>query len=366
MLRVLYDGWSLVYAPNSPAALHLLALLAALPAGIDAEVALPGLAPDWLPPGVGYHIEQFPDTPRAHLVWEQKTLPQIANQSKAGLLHLVTITPSLFGRLPTAITPAGFAANANSGTRRGFYDRLHESVTGGAVGRDIALLWPEDLPVNESSQDQFIGRGASILRLPPLFYLGLEPTGLNLPPLEELALPDVFVLYHGPDNPKAIRRLLDVWSWPAGSFGESYPLLLLGMGDTARLGLPSLLVEYGLEEQVRLLPVLSPGAVAQLYRSCTALLHPAPISPWGDPVRSALACGKPVVAADSPLADALVGPAAYLLPDGDARSFGAALITTIVEETVAERLSKAARERAAGWDTGAFGARLLEAYQRII
>lgn len=361
MLRVLYDGWSLVYGPNSPAALHLLALLALLPPEIEAEVALPGAAPAWLPPGIQRHVQPMPDTPRAHLVWEQRTLPQAAERCKADLLHLVSPTPALFGRTPTVVSPAGLPGDAGTGPRRGFFDRLRASTYGG-MGRVDALLWPEDLPVNESIQAQLAGGAARLFRLPPLAFPGLGfPVGN--PPAEDLDLPGAFVLYHGTDHPQALRRLVDAWSWPAGSFGESYPLFLLGLGDTARASLPALLREYGLEATVHALPVLSPGGVAGLYRGCIALLHPAPSSPWGDPVRAALVYGKPVVAADTPLARALVGPAAYLLPENDARSMGAALITILVEDSVSEQLSNAARQRAAAWDMSAFGPRLLDAYR---
>ena len=43
---VLYDGWPLVFAPNNPAALHLLAVLAQHPPGFAAHLALPDAAPE--------------------------------------------------------------------------------------------------------------------------------------------------------------------------------------------------------------------------------------------------------------------------------------------------------------------------------
>ena len=103
-----------------------------------------------------------------------------------------------------------------------------------------------------------------------------------------------------------------------------------------------------------------------IYQGCSALFHPAPLSPWGGAVSWALACGKPVVAAESALTDALVGPAAYLAPLDDARALGAALITVLVEEEVAEKLSLAAQKQAAGWHSPAFGQELLAAYQEIL
>jgi hypothetical protein len=68
----------------------------------------------------------------------------------------------------------------------------------------------------------------------------------------------------------------------------------------------------------------------------------------------ALALGKPVVALETAVADALAGPAAYLVPtqastQALARALGAALITVLMEESIADSLEQAARKRSAGW-----------------
>jgi glycosyltransferase involved in cell wall biosynthesis len=63
---------------------------------------------------------------------------------------------------------------------------------------------------------------------------------------------------------------------------------------------------------------------------------------------------------------ALVGPAAYLVPQGDARLLGAALITVLVEEEVAQKLIQEGRQRVAAWSLPAFAAGLAQAYQDII
>lgn len=357
MLKVLYDGWSWVYSPNSPAALHLVALLAQLPAEVQAQVALPGGPPGWFPENARPLVEVTADTPRARLAWEQRSLPQLAERLGEARLHLVTPTPALFGRARAVASPAGFFEAGGPPVTRGVIDRLRSAAAGGGMARLGALLWPSDLPVER--QVISAGDGVRVERLPPLALPEPDEPGANLD------LPEDYVLYHGPDHPSALRRLLEIWSWPAGPVGNSYPLLLLGLGEQARQMLPAQLEAHNLAETVRSLPPLAPAQVCEVYRKCTTLLHPAPISPWGDPVRQALAYGKPVVAADGPLADALAGPAAYLLPPDDLRAFGAAVITTIVEESIAGGLASAARQRASGWDGAGFGSRLAEVYQDL-
>lgn len=82
-------------------------------------------------------------------------------------------------------------------------------------------------------------------------------------------------------------------------------------------------------------------------------------------MRQALASGRPVVAAESQLAGAMVGPGAYLIPIEDLRQLGAALITSIIEEEVAESLSGAALQQANSWQSHTFGVELTAAYRSI-
>jgi glycosyltransferase involved in cell wall biosynthesis len=103
-----------------------------------------------------------------------------------------------------------------------------------------------------------------------------------------------------------------------------------------------------------------------LYQECTAVFYPVPdFSPWGGSIHHALACGKAIVAAENAQSDAMVGPAAYLIPPDDPRRLAAALITVVVEEEVRGRLESAARQRASEWQSDRFGSQLLALYRDI-
>jgi glycosyltransferase involved in cell wall biosynthesis len=363
MMNILYDGWSISYHPDSPAALHLLTLLACCSPEVQPFVALPAAASPWLPAHATAHIQPCTDTPRDHLRWEQRILPQIASQVDAQLLHLVAPSPPLFGRSIAVVSPAETSQGARAGGPQVFFDRLRDSASQGGMTRLRALLWPEDIPVllNGLIPPR---SGIEVLTLPPVVHSEfLQPGFVDL---SEFDLPDGYVLYHRQGREVALRRLFDIWSWAAGSIGDYFPLVMLGLDGTERNGVDGLAREYGLEGSVRSLPSLSPGQVAAVYRGCSALLHPGPVTPWGDPLRLALACKLPVVAAEHPLADALVGPAAYLVPAGDPRALGAALITVLVEEELAGRLSQAARRRADAWKMDRFPGKLEETYRQLL
>ena len=221
------------------------------------------------------------------------------------------------------------------------------------------ILWPVDLPAPQFPGT--LGRLSPIL--PPGFNPEQEPelnedslSAADL--LEHMNLPEEFIIYHGPGDMHSLEHLLQAWNWAATAIGGNYPLLVLGLDSGAITNLSPLAVEYDLGGSLHALQGVKPDVLAYLYRSCSAVFHPAPASPWSGPVRLALACGKPLVASENNITAAITGPAAYLAPPGDPRALGAALVTVIVEQQVADRLSAAAKRRATNWEMEKFSAQL--------
>ncbi len=374
-MKVLYDGWPLVYAPNSPEALHLLAILSQLPAQVQAVAGLPGASFHPLPPGVDTQQAPMPFTEFGRLRWEQYSLPRLARRVGASLLHSTTGGLALFGGPLGLVSPAGYGAGVEpgraerlpladlGGPRPGLAHRLRLALAQGAPARAGAILWPADLST--------LHTGAAVLRLPPVVHpIFLQAEGSSQA-LADLDLPETYILYHGPTDAAALHPLRAAWTWAAASIGEYYPLVLINAGSSF---LPSPGIGRGAGgEGPILLPPLPLPTLAALYRGCSAVFHPLPASAWDGALRLALASGKPLVALETPLSDALVGPAGYLSPPGPEqdRALGAALITVIVEENVAEALGQAAQQRAAGWQQtgpqpGGFGQALLDAYGRLL
>ena len=364
---ILYDGWPLVYQPNDPAAIHLLTLLAYHPGELRAIIALPEKSFHTLPAHVetahrsvgGQKSGASPaeSSPASRLVWEQKTLPEIARTVGAGLVHLTSGGPALLGGATNLISPAGFwddnlfVADANSSAR--LAQRLRQALAYGGLTRASSILWPQDLPD--------LNADLHLLRLPPVVHpLFLEQDRISasaLPvgeqPVEWEHLNDLenFILYHGPLKKGDLVRLLNAWSWAAGAIGEAYPLLVLGLTPKAQNLLHNLAQEYHLAGSVKGVPLVSMQRLVQFYRRCAAVFHPAKISPWGGALRMALSSGKPIISLETRFSDSLLGPAGYLargrLDDpGIARSLGAALIAATIDEKIAAGLAQAARARA--------------------
>ncbi len=375
MIPILYDGWPLSYSPNSPGALHLLTLLESITGEIEPILALPAAPPEWLPGKIRTQVIGVGNTPSGRLVWEQGRLPGLARQIGANLIHITSQSPALLAPVRSLVSPAGFGFFQNEGVEghagsnrdvwepgepEGLAERLRRSLSRGAQERVLALLWPEDLPYFGSKVEPH-----HIKKLPPVVHPAFSSNPEQGQAEPHPDLPDTYLIYPGPYNRYSIQNLLQAWSWVAGPLGDSCLLTLVGAPEDRLKPLDSLLQTSGLADSIQVLPSMSPAELANLYRGCKGLFHPGPLSVWEGPLRHALVCSRAIVATRSPLAEALLGPAAYLLPDMDFRGMGAALITIVLEEEVEERLSQSARERSAKWDLELFREVLARTYQEL-
>src|SRR5512133_3435006 len=139
-IRVLYDGWPLVYAPASGPATHLLELLETLPSFVEPWLALPGEieAPQ---PWLHLLIEPIQNGPAGRLRWEQAALSALARRCSAHLLHTNSPSAPLLNAVPCVISPAEKPA----APLPGLGGRLREALGRGGAA-DACILWPEDLP----------------------------------------------------------------------------------------------------------------------------------------------------------------------------------------------------------------------------
>ena len=357
-MRILYDGWPLLREPNSPAARHLLTIVARLPEGVQATFALPDEAPKWLAGAADFRLISAGNRQEGRARWEQRTLPKIAKEIDAAAIHSTSSAAPLVSETPVIISPAGFGAMNKEPS--GFGERLRTALGQGGMARGARILWPSDLPVAIKSD--------RVITVPPITHPNYSPVPFgeqespNIPGVE---LPETYSMYHGPGTEAALRDLLQAWTWAAGPIGEYYPLVLLGLNDRDNERAEQLAAEMKLADNIRILPPIDPQYLVGLYQNCSALYHPAGISPWGDPVRHGMACGIPVAAWEGAESNALAGPAAFLVERGDLRSFGAAMISVVVKDSLREQLSEKAVERSRVWREGQFASRLGEIYRDI-
>jgi hypothetical protein len=302
-------------------------------------------------------VESAQASSAAQLRWEQRVLPAAARELAVDIIHMPHLFAPFLSSVPILASPTDNLAQ----TRResGVSPRLRGALRAGSQTRLAGILWPEDISVPDESLPW--------LSLPPVVHPDFGSPFSNHPTSEpDVELPESYILYHGPYDMDSLQTMLSAWTWGAGSIGAYFPMVLVGMDQAERALLATLRADYGLGESVIDLNPFSPTSLPTVYQRCSALFHPASEPPWGGPVRRALACGKPIIAAQEPNSAEIVGPAAYLVPKFETKKLGAALITVVVEEEVSGELSKAALARSAGWNQGQlYGNRLVEIYHQI-
>ena len=342
-MRILYDGWPLIYAPLGSAAWQLRTLLTLAIDGAEPVLALP-TEPQLATEGLQTIYHHTHDRGE----WEQRILPRLAQEHRAAAIHTTGLGSSLFGKTRTLVSPA----ELESGAPR---SRWKAALRRGGLAR-ASILWPSDLPDPRMS--------GAMRRLPPAVHPEFQAGAVS--PTSQFKLPEEFILVHGLPDERSLMTLLESWTWSAASIGELYPLVIVGLDEETSRRVQTQLPKFHVEESVRLLAEVQPQDLAAIYKACTALVHLGTPAPWGNPLRAALAGGKTIVAQQEPLTEAIVGAAGYLVSPEDLRAFGAAMITVVVDEKAREKLEDAARQRAAHWKTEVFKAELQKVYKELL
>lgn len=340
-LRVLYDGWPLLYAPLSAAAWHLRTLLALAPE-TENLLAVPEAIPgDDLPQGV----QVIEAKARDRGAWEQRTLTDLAERNDANCIHTTGAAASLLGKTPTIVSPSEVEGESSRG-------RLAEAQGRGGLAR-AQILWPSD-----ADKSDLHGK---ITTLPPVVHPAFTQRALRP---SHLDLPEEYLLYHGAGNERTLLNLLESWTWAAASIGELYPLLLTGLSASAQVFVEKRLPDFHLQDFVRVLAIQA-GDLPGLLQHCAAFVYPETPAAWGNPLRHALACGKAVVAHQDSLTENIMDSAAYLVDAANLRSFGAATIAVVVDEKVRESLEAQAKQKSARWSADAFKLELSKIYAQF-
>jgi glycosyltransferase involved in cell wall biosynthesis len=342
--RILLDGWPLIYEPNSPAAIHLHTLVNYFPAEFVAILALPAnIELDTDLEGIEQIVIESHDLGK----WQQRFLQNGARDSGSGMIHSTMPGASLFGRLPVLLSPSG-ALQADQ-----YASRLAMAQSEGGMQR-AHFLWADDLRQEPRQDNVFFSN-------PVVHPDFLQRDEIELPSF----MPETYVLAHGPFAEDDLRDLLEAWTWAAASIGENYPLTMLGIDGDEAAAIKEMLPDYHLDEYVQLLPNLAWSELVAVYRNSSAVLLMRDGYFWGASARLALAAGRTLVGKANAQLDRLVGPAAYLVDEGDLRSLGAAMIGSVVDERIWERLEEAATLRSAGWNGKGFSEKLAEIYGEI-
>jgi len=254
----------------------------------------------------------------------QITLPRAAAEGGAQLLLTLGEQVPLRARIPIAAVPPIVSQSRTAGGPAVFWRAIGRAGLRGAS----AVLIAADL-----TRETDTG-----LLYPPFVSSPFSRPGAAPAGTERLR-----VLCYDSD-PRDIRKALAAWTWVDGSLGDTYPLQFLSWDPQLDELITATAAEFGVAESVA--PGPPSGNLSQVFREAAVFLSVRPLA-WGQPFRWALASGTPVAAFESLAASSIVGDAGYLVPDGDTRALGAACLSLLVQEELAESLRVKGRRRAA-------------------
>jgi D-inositol-3-phosphate glycosyltransferase len=139
-----------------------------------------------------------------------------------------------------------------------------------------------------------------------------------------------------------------------------------GEGTTGPHELRALAAELGVGDAVTIEPALDQRTLAERYRTADVVLAPSRSETFGLVALEAQACGTPVVAADVPGLEAVVGAGGTLVPGHDPVDHAAAVVTYLRDPARSAAASRAgiATAEAASWDRTVD--RLLAAYREVV
>ncbi|MBZ0287367.1 MAG: glycosyltransferase family 4 protein, partial [Anaerolineae bacterium] len=159
-------------------------------------------------------------------------------------------------------------------------------------------------------------------------------------------LPPDFVLYIGGfDMRKQVGQLLEAYTYVAKAEGDNYPLVIAGRepawGEPMFPNLRRRAEELGIADRIQWIGFVDEADKPSLYRLARVFASPSRYEGFGLPVIEAMASGTPVVAVDASSIPEVVGDGAYLVPSGDARAMGGAIIALLEQEPLRASLINA-------------------------
>jgi glycosyltransferase involved in cell wall biosynthesis len=182
-------------------------------------------------------------------------------------------------------------------------------------------------------------------------------------------LPERYLLYLGSNKPhKNLVRLVEGWARlqprsPVPLAGQSMPLVVAGAWDEHYPEARHRAAALSLEGQVRWLGPVPETDLPALYSGALVFVFPSLYEGFGLPVLEAMACGAPVVCANSSSLPEVAGDAALLIDPLDPQDLERALLLALEDEGLRQKMREKGLKRAQSFSWLHTAQRSLEEYR---
>lgn len=186
---------------------------------------------------------------------------------------------------------------------------------------------------------------------------------------KKLSIRGSFVLYTGgADERKNLARLIEAWSALPPPLRHAHQLLFAGsMSDESIAAFRRIASSHGLQNHELLFSgFVSDSELVQLYNLCTLYVFPSWHEGFGLPVLEAMACGAPVIGANTTSLPEVIGLQEAMFDPFDSASISAALVKALSNEDFRARLRAHGFQQAQKFSWEAAAQRALRAWEEFV
>jgi glycosyltransferase involved in cell wall biosynthesis len=345
-MRVALNGWFLVHHPHTGTGQYLRALLEWLPrvAPQNEYVLIAPARPETpmrVPEGCRLQRVTCGASDIDKLYFEQYLFLRACGAVRADVAHVPHWAPPLFAsRMPLVVTIHDLIPRLLPQYRGHWLAQAYTALASAATPRAALVL------ADSEASRRDIYRS---LRLPEnkvrTIYLAADSRytpradpAADAAVRQSYGLPESYVLYLGGfDARKNVPLLLEAWA--QAGLGQHSRLALGGQvpQPDGRLfaDYPRLIHDLQVTDTVQFVGAIAEADKPALYRGAAAFVYPSRYEGFGLPPLEAMACGTPVVTTTSASLPEVMGQAGCLVPPGDARALGAALLACLTEPDTA-------------------------------
>lgn len=289
-----------------------------------------------------------------NLWWLQVGLPRQLSRSRADVVHSLAFLGPLVAPCPMVVTVAD-TSYLEFPSDFDYKWKLYSRFIGPTVRRAAMVI-----TVSEYSKSQILkayGMSGERVRViyhgvAPEFHSDYDPR-VVADARGRYQLGDSYVLFVGALEPrKNVVALVEMLSQlKARAEYRDLQLVLAGPGGSGASAIRSAVVRAHLEPAVRELGYVPSQDLPLLYAGARVFVFPSLLEGFGLPLLEAMACGTPVVAANTSSIPEVTGDAAALVPVGNATALCEAVAHVLGEPDYAADLRRRglARVRQFSW-----------------
>ncbi|CAG0936614.1 mannosyl-N-acetyl-alpha-D-glucosaminyl-diphospho-ditrans,octacis-undecaprenol 3-alpha-mannosyltransferase / alpha-1,3-rhamnosyltransferase [Thermoflexales bacterium] len=349
-----YIQHSLQHLPEAASALRLTLLTAHPPAELPAAIEVQ--RPRW-----------NTDRPALRILWEQLALPLAVQRAQAAVLHATAFVAPIVRACPTVITIYDVSFALFPQFFRGFNQTYLRVGTRWSARHAQRIVTISDCTRRDVHR---------LYGVPPeridVAYPGVDETLRRAAPeqVQEFRrlknLPDKFLLYLGTLEPrKNLTMLVQAFAQLKREYPEAVLVLAGGVGWLAAEIFAAIESE-GVKDSVVLPGYIATEEKALWYAAATAFVFPSFYEGFGLPPLEAMACGTPVITANTASLPEVVGAAGLMVAPGDLRGWTAALKRVWTDAPYRAELANRGVRQARQFTWQATSRQIVQAYHQLI